>query len=74
MDEDTAGARQAMPESAAALIDLAARWMHDTGLTGQLAGATLEFVLDDHGRVRAWFAKSRGGRTDLDATWAAAPS
>lgn len=59
------GRREQLPESAAALVDLAVRW------TGPLAGATVEFVLDEHGRVRSWFAKTRGGRRELDATQAA---
>ena len=65
------GDRLDLPDEAASLIDLAAKWMRDAGLTGPLAGASLEFTFDQHGRVSGYFAKTRGGRRDLEPAPAA---
>jgi len=70
VDESREGHRHDLPDSAAPLVDLAAKWMREAGLTGPLAGASIEFSFDPHGRVSGYFAKTRGGRRDLDATWA----
>lgn len=58
--------RAELPEGAAALVDLVARWMREQGVVGPLAGGSVEFVFDEQERVRGWFAKTRGGRRDLE--------
>lgn len=60
------GARDQLPEEAASLVDLAARWMRDAGLTGPLAGGSIEFTFDQHEKVSGYFVKTRGGRRDLE--------
>lgn len=59
------GGRDDLPASAAPLIDLAARWMRDAGLTGPLAGASIEFTFNELGHVDRYFVKTRGGRREL---------
>jgi hypothetical protein len=65
MSTGATGVREDLPDAAAPLIDLAARWMRDAGLVGPLAGAAIEFTFDKDGRVQGFFVKTRGGRTDL---------
>ncbi|MDE3130843.1 MAG: hypothetical protein KGL16_06780 [Acidobacteriota bacterium] len=60
------GSRRDLPDSAASLVDLAARWMRNAGLTGPLAGGSIEFTFDQHARVSGYFVKTRGGRRDLE--------
>ena len=71
MEDGPAGARNELPDSAAPLVDLAAKWMRDAGLVGPLAGGAIEFTFNQHGRVSGYFAKTRGGRRELETTWAA---
>ena len=71
VDRIPEGSRHDLPDEAAPLVDLAARWMRQAGLTGPLPGASIEFTFDQHGRVDRYFVKRRGGRHELDATWAA---
>lgn len=66
MTTGAGGVRDEMPESAAPLIDLAAKWMADAKLIGTVAGATIEFLFDEQGRVRGWHAHERGGRNTLE--------
>lgn len=58
--------RDELPSGAAPLVDIAIGRMRDQGLVGQLPNGTIEFVLGGDGRVRAWFAHSRGGRLEID--------
>jgi len=53
------GRREDIPESAAPLVDLTARWMRDAGLIGPLPGASIEFTLTS---TAAWSATSRRRR------------
>jgi hypothetical protein len=66
MDGSLGGVRSDLPDTAAPLVDLAARWMRDAGLTGPLPGASIEFTFDQAGHVDRYFVKTRGGRRDLD--------
>jgi hypothetical protein len=60
------GARADLPDGAGRLVDLAAKWMLEQNLLGPLPGATIEFRLDEHGRVAGWHAHTRGGRRELE--------
>lgn len=60
------GTRDELPTGAAAFVDLAARWMRENRIVGPLAGGSIEFLFDDQERVRGWYAKTRGGRHDLE--------
>lgn len=62
----TEGTREELPVGAAAFVDLAARWMREHRVVGPLAGGSVEFLFDDQERVRGWYAKTRGGRNDLE--------
>jgi len=66
MTGSSEGERGDLPDGAAPLVDLAARWMRDAGLLGPLPGASIEFTFDKDGRVSGYFAKTRGGRHDLE--------
>lgn len=71
MDRASTGARSDLGDEAATLVDRAAALMRRAGLTGPLAGGSIEFLFDEAEHVRGWYAKTRGGRRDLEATWAA---
>jgi len=71
MNASLKGQRHDLPGTAATLVDLAVKWVRDVGLTGPLSGASIEFTFDEHGSADRYFAKTRGGRLDLDVTWVA---